>query len=110
MMHLTSAIIGSSYMNINEKLLRVQKTSRKGRFNDHHIFNNIICLELNADDTFYLHCIQLLQSRALENMIYGIVLWLCILKWTERDEGFVWYDGSKVLLKRTTLIVKVAQC
>ena len=75
-MHLTSAIIGSSCIAITMKTFAFQKDRKRRveRFNDHHIFNNIICLELNADDTFYLHCIQLMQSRALENMIYGSVL------------------------------------
>lgn len=62
MIHLTSAIISSC----NEA------THDSGRrLNGCNIFNNIICLELDAGDTIQQKCIQLLQSRALENMIYG---------------------------------------
>lgn len=62
MIHLTSAIISSSNEVIHEE---------GRRLNGCNIFNNIICLELDAGDTIQLKCIQLLRSRALENMIYG---------------------------------------
>jgi len=61
--------LSAVYTSINGKTFPERQRANE-RFNDHHIFNNIICLELNTDDTFYLHCIQLMQSRALENMIY----------------------------------------